>query len=148
MKKEFLEFLDNLMAAAPNETAKFMNDDAKTYIEALRASSAEEKEKPEITDNGKLVLGYMQTSGITGLTSKRISENILVSSRMKNSIKKLEKTIIFDGKDRDNLRNVVDKLEEQNVVTKNKIDDLLKEISLIQIIIQIIYYMFLWEIIM
>jgi predicted transcriptional regulator len=81
MKKEFLEFLDNLMAAAPNETAKFMNDDAKTYIEALRASSAEEKEKPEITDNGKLVLGYMQTSGITGLTSKRISENILVSSR-------------------------------------------------------------------
>ena len=34
---------------------------------------------------------------------------------------KLEKTIIFDGKDRDNLRSVVDKLEEQNVVTKNKI---------------------------
>jgi predicted transcriptional regulator len=81
MKKEFLEFLDNLMAAAPNETAKYLNDDAKTYIEALRASSAEEKEKPEMTDNGKLILGYMQTSNITALTSKRISEGIMISSR-------------------------------------------------------------------
>ena len=81
MKKEFLEFLDNLMAAAPNETAKYLNDDAKTYIEALRASSAEEKEKPEITDNGKLVLGYMQTSNISALTSKRVSEGIMISSR-------------------------------------------------------------------
>ncbi|MBR6133747.1 MAG: hypothetical protein IKQ29_03405 [Bacilli bacterium] len=33
----------------------------------------------------------------------------------------LEKTIIFDGKDRDNLRNVVDKLEEETIVTKNRI---------------------------
>jgi predicted transcriptional regulator len=81
MKKEFLEFLDNLMAAAPNETAKYLNDDAKTYIEALRASSAEEKEKPEMTDNGKLILGYMQTSSITALTSKRVSEGIMISSR-------------------------------------------------------------------
>ena len=81
MKKEFLEFLDNLMAAAPNETAKYLNDDAKTYIEALRASSAEEKEKPEMTDNGKLILGYMQTSNITALTSKRVSEGIMISSR-------------------------------------------------------------------
>lgn len=79
MKKEFLEFLDNLMAAAPDETAKYMNDNAKTYIEALRA--VEEKEKPEMTDNGKLILGYMQTSGVAALTSKRISDEILVSSR-------------------------------------------------------------------
>lgn len=90
MKKEFLEFLDNLMAAAPNETAKFMNDEAKTYIEALKASSEEEKEKPEVTDNGKLVLGYMQKSGITALTSKRISEGILVTSRgVSGAIRKL-----------------------------------------------------------
>ncbi len=33
----------------------------------------------------------------------------------------LEKTIIFDGKDRDNLRNVVDKLEEETIVTKNRV---------------------------
>ena len=32
-----------------------------------------------------------------------------------------EKTIIFDGKDRDNLRNVVDKLEEDTIITKDKI---------------------------
>ena len=81
MKKEFLEFLDNLMAAAPEETAKLMNDDAKTYIEALRAASEEEKEKPEVTDNGKLILDYMQKSTINALTSKRISDGILVSSR-------------------------------------------------------------------
>ena len=79
MKKDFLDFLDNLMAAAPEETARFMNDNAKVYIEALR--STEEKEKPEMTDNGKLILGHMQTSGIVALTSKRISEEILVSSR-------------------------------------------------------------------
>ena len=81
MKKDFIEFLDNLMAAAPNETAKFMTDNVKTYIDALRAGSSEEKEKPAMTDNGKLILGYMQTSGINALTSKRISEGILVSSR-------------------------------------------------------------------
>jgi hypothetical protein len=90
MKKEFLEFLDNLMAAAPNETAKFINDDAKTYIEALRASSAEEKEKSVITDNGRLILEYMQTSGITALTAKRISDGILVSSKgVSGSMRKL-----------------------------------------------------------
>ena len=33
----------------------------------------------------------------------------------------LEKTIIFDGKDRDNLKNVVDKLEEETIVTKNRV---------------------------
>ena len=79
MKKDFLDFLDNLMAAAPEETAKRMTDGAKTYIEALRLK--EKKEKPEITDNGKLILGYMQTSGINALTAKRISEGILISSR-------------------------------------------------------------------
>ena len=82
MKKEFLVFLDNLMAAAPNETAKYMNDDAKTYIEALHMSSNEEKEKPAITDNGKLVLAYMQTSGITALSAKRISDGLMLSSRV------------------------------------------------------------------
>lgn len=82
MKKEFLEFLDNLMAAAPNETAKFMTEEAKVYIEALKASSDEEKEKVGITDNGKIVLNYMQTCGINALTAKRIAEGILVSSRV------------------------------------------------------------------
>lgn len=81
MKKDFLEFLDNLMAAAPNETAKYMTDNARTYVEALRMASEEEKEKPEMTDNGKLILGYMQSSGINALTAKRISEGILISSR-------------------------------------------------------------------
>jgi predicted transcriptional regulator len=81
MKKDFLEFLDNLMAAAPEQTAKYMTDNAKTYVEALRMASEEEKEKPEMTDNGKLILGYMQTSNINALTAKRISEGILVSSR-------------------------------------------------------------------
>lgn len=81
MKQDFLNFLDQLMAAEPNKTAELMNDNVKTYIEALKAASEEEKEKPEITDNGKLVLGYMQSSGISALTAKKISEGILVSSK-------------------------------------------------------------------
>ena len=90
MKKEFLNFLDNLMAAAPDETAKFMNDDAKTYIEALHMSSNEEKEKPVITDNGRMILEYMQASGSTALTAKRISDGILLSSKVvSGSMRKL-----------------------------------------------------------
>ena len=34
-----------------------------------------------MTDNGKLILGYMQSSGINALTAKRISDGILISSR-------------------------------------------------------------------
>ena len=82
MKKEFLGFLDNLMAAAPDETAKYMNDNAKVYIEALRMSSAEEKEKPTVTDNGRMIMEYMKSSNVTGLTAKRISDGILLSSKV------------------------------------------------------------------
>jgi len=82
MKKEFLDFLDNLMAAAPNETAKYLNDSAKTYIEALRMSSEEEKEKPAVTDNGRMILEYMKSSNVTALTAKRISDGILLSSKV------------------------------------------------------------------
>ena len=79
MTKDFLEFWDTVVS---DETKNLANEQVKTFIEALRASSGETKEKPEITDNGKLILGYMQTSGINALTSKRISEGILVSSRV------------------------------------------------------------------
>lgn len=81
MKQDFLNFLDQLMAAEPNKTAELMNDNVKTYIEALKMASEEQKEKPEITDNGKMILGYMQTSDIQALTSKKIAEGIVMSSR-------------------------------------------------------------------
>ena len=50
MKKEFIEFLNALIAAAPDVAEKLMTDNVKAYIEALKETKTE---KPEITENGK-----------------------------------------------------------------------------------------------
>ena len=85
MKKEFIDFVNALMIAAPDVT---MSDGAKAYFEAL--SSEKTAEKPEITDNGKMVLKYLQSVPAAPYKAKDIAEGLFVSSRtVAGTIRKL-----------------------------------------------------------
>ena len=78
MKQEFIEFLNRLMEANKELTNELMTDNIRTYIEALTETKAE---KPEITDNGKLILQYLQDTPIAPYKSKEIADALFVSSR-------------------------------------------------------------------
>ena len=57
-KKElFITEVENLLS----ETGKTLSDEAMTYLEALKATGGE-TEKPKFTENGKLVLQFMQAN--------------------------------------------------------------------------------------
>ena len=56
MKQEFINYLNALMKAAPDVE---MTDGAKTYIDSLLNHST--ADKPEVTDNGKVILKYLQS---------------------------------------------------------------------------------------
>ena len=78
MKQEFIEFLNQLMEANKELTNELMTNNIRTYIEALTETKAE---KPEITDNGKLILQYLQDTPIAPYKSKEIADALFVSSR-------------------------------------------------------------------
>ena len=78
MKQEFLDFLNSLIEAAPDVAKEKMTENIKKFIETLSDS---ENEKPIITDNGKVILDYMQKSNEPLLKSKDIAEGLFVSSR-------------------------------------------------------------------
>ena len=88
MKQEFINFLNALIAAAPDTADRLMTDNVKTYMEALTSA---EPEKPILTDNGKLILGYLQNNpDITTIKAKDIAEGLFISSRsVSGSIRKL-----------------------------------------------------------
>ncbi len=78
MKQEFLDFLNSLIEASPDVAEELMTDNVKKFIETL---SEKDSEKPEITDNGKVILDYMQKSSESLLKSRDIAEGLFVSSR-------------------------------------------------------------------
>ena len=78
MKQEFIEFLNALIAAAPEVANEKMTDNVKAYIDALTDKKAE---KPALTDNGKLVLKYMQNLPAGLYKAKDIAEGMFVASR-------------------------------------------------------------------
>lgn len=85
MKQDFIDYVNALMAAAPEVT---MNDNAKTYWEGLQAGG--DHSKPEITDNGKKILQHLQSAPAGSYKAKDIAEELFVSSRMvSGSIRKL-----------------------------------------------------------
>lgn len=87
MKQEFIDFLNALMEAAPEVTEKLMTENIKQYIAALEDKKAE---KPPLTDNGKLILKWLQQAEAGIYTAKTIAENLFVSSRnVSGSIRKL-----------------------------------------------------------
>lgn len=84
MKQEFIDFLNALIAAAPEVE---MSDNVKTYIDSLMGSTAE---KPEVTDNGKVILKYLQGVPAVPYKAKDIAEGLFVSSRnVSGTIRKL-----------------------------------------------------------
>lgn len=75
-KQEFIKFVEMAIEAYPQE----MPADAKTYWEAL--CSKEEVEKPMFTDNGKLILRFLQEhSEVPMWKSRDIAEGLVISSR-------------------------------------------------------------------
>lgn len=79
MKNEFLKFIDDLISHDKDYADSIMTDDVKAYLEILR--TGEDSSKPEITDNGKVVLQYMQDNNIKMAKSKDIAEGLGISSR-------------------------------------------------------------------
>ena len=74
-KDEFIKYIENLI----NEEE--MSKDAKDYWEALKVSK--EIEKPTFTDNGKLIMKYLQElpEGAPAMKAKEIAEEMFISSR-------------------------------------------------------------------
>jgi len=79
LKQEFLDFLNALMAAAPETAEKLMTDNIKEYIELLSTSKSK---KPEVTDNGKNILKYLQENPDCRTWKARdLAEKMGISSR-------------------------------------------------------------------
>lgn len=88
MKEEFVKYLEELMKAAPQIE---MTEGAKIYYDALTKTV---DDKPVLTDNGKMILKYLQTQPIASYKAKDIAEGLFVSSRtISGAIRKL----ITDG---------------------------------------------------
>ena len=85
MKQEFIDFLNELMKAAPDVK---MTPNVKAYIDALTETT---DEKPVLTDNGKLILQYMQNNTDRPTFKARdIAEGLFISSRgVSGSLRKL-----------------------------------------------------------
>lgn len=78
MKQEFLDFLNELMKAAPDVVEAKMTDSIKNYIETL---SGTVENKIVLTDNGKIILDYMKKTDVLMLKAKDIAEGLGISSR-------------------------------------------------------------------
>lgn len=78
MRQEFLNFLNLLMEASPDIVEENMTENIKAYITALSEPS---QEKPILTDNGKVVLAYMQQTQATIYKAKEIADGMAISSR-------------------------------------------------------------------
>ena len=75
-KQEFIKFVEMAIEAYPQE----MPEDARIYWDALR--SKEEAEKPMFTDNGKLIIKFLQDNqSVPMWKSKDIADGLVISSR-------------------------------------------------------------------
>ena len=79
MKEQFLEFVVKLMNANPELTEKLMNDDVRAYLDMLNDVK---EEKPVLTENGKVLLRYLQEhKDIRTWKAKDVADGLGVSSR-------------------------------------------------------------------
>lgn len=87
-KQKFIEFVKELMATAKVDIIE--DEDVRIYWDAF-CSQDDTKEKPAFTDNGKLVLTFLQQHQDTPMWKARdIAEEMFVSSRMvSGSMRKL-----------------------------------------------------------
>lgn len=78
MKKEFIEFLNALITAAPEVADEKMTEGVRAYIDIIMS---EKIDKPTITDNGKIILDYMQKSEVPTFKARVIADGLCISSR-------------------------------------------------------------------
>ena len=76
MKQDFIDYVNALMAVAPQIE---MNANAQAYWAGLQTTNT--NGKPEITDNGKMILKHLQSAPAGSYKSKDIAEELFVSSR-------------------------------------------------------------------
>lgn len=77
-KQEFIKYVNELIIAAPNVQP---NEDASLYWSAF-CGLDENGEKPLFTDNGKLILKFLQEHPETPMWKARdIAEGLFISSR-------------------------------------------------------------------
>lgn len=79
MKQEFLNFINSLMEANPELTNQLMTENIQAYLDILKESKVE---KTELTENGKIILRYLQEhKDIKLWKAKDLAEQIGISSR-------------------------------------------------------------------
>jgi predicted transcriptional regulator len=98
-KQEFINYIENLIKD------KEMPENVKIYWDTLKSEKVQ-KDKPMFTDNGKIVLDYMQKNAAAGSWSaKSIAEGVLMSGRgVSGTLRKL----VTDG--------FVEKLSEDPII--------------------------------
>ena len=76
-KEEFINYIEMLMSGESIE----MSDNVKVYWEAFKGEKSDDK--PTFTDNGKLIMEYLQSlpSDSPMLKAKDIAEGMFISSR-------------------------------------------------------------------
>ena len=99
-KQEFIDYVKDYM----EETKGDMPENVRLYWEAFSTST--EAEKPAFTDNGKLILKYLQENTETTLwKAKDIAEGLFISSR---TVSGAMRKLVTDG--------YIDKVGESPVV--------------------------------
>ena len=85
-KQEFIDYVKDLIDEAPHVV---MSNEARVYWEAF--CNVEEAEKPLFTDNGKLILQFLQNNQETPMwKAKDIAEGLFIGSRtVSGAIRKL-----------------------------------------------------------
>jgi DNA-binding MarR family transcriptional regulator len=79
-KQEFIKFVEEIMDAA-NVSEADMPENVKLYWDVLFASSLE-ADKPLFTDNGKLIMKFLQDHQETPMWKARdVAEGLFISSR-------------------------------------------------------------------
>ena len=79
-KQEFIKYVENLINYAKETDGPAMSEDAQIYWDAF--TSQKETEKPIFTDNGKLIIQFLQTNDLTPMWKARdIAEGLFISSR-------------------------------------------------------------------
>ena len=102
-KQEFISYVKDLMDAT-SEYPVPMSEDARLYWEAFCGTT--EAEKPVFTDNGKLILKWMQeNTSDPMLRAKDIAEGLFINSR---AVSGAMRKLVTDG--------FVEKLGENPVI--------------------------------
>lgn len=91
-KQDFINYIEEIMNAA-KVNLEDMPENARLYWEAFK--KVEETEKPLFTDNGKLILKYLQENQTTPMWKSRdIAEGLFISSR---SVSGAMRKLVTDG---------------------------------------------------